>query len=232
MTGLIDAPPAAAPAAVPRGLSTAPIIINLLPPEIVAAHRARTWRRRVIAALVVVLVLVAGADVMARRQAASARAETASVQSTLQALQRQEAAFDDVERTKAAAATLGIALTGLMTADLPWWRLLPAVLAAAPAGTTLTSVNGTLTAADTGLTGAEPAPLGDPTAIGTLKIVGAAPGKDSIAAFADALAEVRGLTNAYVTAVNATQASSYLFTVQVQILPLARGGRNTPATGR
>lgn len=233
MTTTLTPPPAPAPAPIPLELDPLrllPITANLLPPEITDARRAKRTRRLMAAVVCVAVVATAGWYAWARHGASSAQDALTSAQDQSLTLGHKEASYNNLVKVQTESAAISAELTTLMAQDLPWYQLLPALSAIAPAGVTLTSVTGSLTSGSA----AQPtlAPVSGPalTVVGTFNIGGTAPDKNSIAAFVDALAGVKGVGNPYLTSAATASGSSLQFSVQADITTDALGGRFAVAT--
>jgi Tfp pilus assembly protein PilN len=207
------------------------ITANLLPAEIIDARRERKLRRIIAACLVVVLALLAVWDIQARRQTSDAQAELNKAQDVVRGLQVQQRTYANLSTTKSQAKAITDELKVLMANDLQWSDLLPALRAAAPAGVTLTSIVGTMTAGAAGAASAATVPgVTSANGVGNISLVGLSPDKLRIASFVDALGHVAGLANPYLTNVVAQSGGLLQFTIQVELTSAVLGGRYSAPT--
>jgi Tfp pilus assembly protein PilN len=214
------------------------IAADLLPVEIVESRRTRKVRRIVLAGLVVFAVLLGGWYARASQQTSAARASLSSAEDEALRLLRQQRAFADVVRVQAESQAVRVQLSALLAGDLPWSRLLSSLRRAAPTGVQVSSVTGTVTVGiigGAGDAGAEASRLPDTSgekSVGTLIVAGSGTDKAAVAAYVDALAELRGLGNPLLGDVT-QQDGAVRFTVRLDITGSALGGRYTAksATG-
>jgi Tfp pilus assembly protein PilN len=225
-------PPTAAPKTPASDLRFVAIRANLLPDEVVSARQAEVVRKQVLLALVVVLVLLLGWFGLSWWQTSSANGDLDSSQRQGIALQNQQAQFAPLVKVQSDVADIQSELQRLMIGDLSWKRMLTTLRAEAPTGVTITSVSGTLTVLAAAASGQLDATIlnasGKPT-VGLLTVSGTAPDKRSVAAYADRLATVPGLTAPLISSVEAT-AHPITFTVTVVITSDALGGRHAIVT--
>jgi len=220
------------PAVAERPLRLLPIAANLLPPEIVEARRARKMRRIVVSAVAAFAVLLSVWHSTARYQTGAAREEMITTQDDVQDLEQQQRAFDELINAQAESRTIRTQLAALLADDLQWSRLLSALQAEAPNGVQVTGVSGSLTTRVNGVPvatggGAQlPHPAGGKQ-IGTMTVTGRATGKTVVAEYVDRLARIPGLANPLLGDV-ALQDDAVRFTVRLNIMNSALGGRYTP----
>jgi hypothetical protein len=207
------------------------ISANLLPPEIVAARRARLARHRVLAAVAVVALLCVAwyaQSYYAKRQAETDLATATTSVSDLQAEQRT---FGDTIRVQSQTAALDQQLAAVMASDLDWGALLATLRTAGAASKIqLDGINGTLASAEaagTAVTTVLPG-ASDEAAIGSIQLTGTAPDQRAVAAYAEALGRQSVLTNPYVSAVAGAE-DGVSFSLSVDIPPAALCGRFTVA---
>ena len=104
------------------------------------------------------------------------------------------------------------------------------VAAAAPAGITITGVTAALTTDQTAGGPNAKSGVDSTDVIGTLTLGGVGTSKNVIAAYVDALAKVKGVANALPGDVT-QQSSGLQFSVHMDIIKTALGGRFTKTTG-
>lgn len=206
---------------------------NLLPDEIVAARRVDVVRRRVLLGLVALVALLVLGYAGSWWQTHTAESDLAAAQGEATSLQNQANAFGPLVTAQSRTSSIRSQLQQVMAGDLPWKSMLTSLRASAPAGVTLTGIDGTVTAgtaATTGTAGAsgtagtQPLPAGV-TPAGTLTLNGTARDQRSVADYADSLAHVKGLALPFVTNVTQGQKGSVTFGMTVVITSDALGGR-------
>jgi Tfp pilus assembly protein PilN len=216
------------------------VVANLLPDEVVDARRVRHIRRRVLLALLVLVLVVAGGDVYARVQTAKAQTDLTTIQQQTVGLRARESSFAHLSTVQGETAAITDQLHKLMTGDLAWSALLRTLNAQAPPGVAVTNVSGSMVAGGTGtrntsqsgtasggtgvLDGSGQSPAG------TLTVTGTATDERVIASYLDALGRVKGLTVPFLTNLGA-QDGHLSFTANLVITTMALGGRwSSPAT--
>jgi Tfp pilus assembly protein PilN len=171
--------------------------VNLLPPEVRSRRTLGRVKVRLGLAIVGVVVLLSGAYVFSTFEKASAADNLAEKQTEVQRLVTEQAKYAEVPRVKGQIAAVEQArLLGTST-EVLWPTYLRAIQAVAPEGWTLDSLT-TLT--PTPLTPASPAtnPLAAPN-VGTLTFTGRAATLPDVAAWLDALDQVPGFSDPYVS---------------------------------
>ena len=200
----------------------------LLPDEIVRARRLETVRRQVLLGLVTVVALVVAWFGLSWWQTTTARSDLSDAQHRGAALLLQQNQFHRLVSAQVQTAQIHQQLTTLMADDVPWSKLLGSLRAHAPQGITLTTVTATMNA--TGITSSTGATnqvmlngTGKPT-VGTLTIAGVAASKTGVAAYADALNRLTGVTGALITSVT-TVNRTVNFVVTTALTSDVLGGR-------
>jgi Tfp pilus assembly protein PilN len=210
------------------------VVANLLPDEVVDARRVRHVRHRVVLALVVVLLLIAGWYVYARIQTSKAQANLNKVENQTVSLRAREHSFARLSAVQGATAAIADQLHQLMTGDLAWSALLRTLNVQAPPGVAVTNVSGAMFAGGTGA----PSSTQSGTAnggigaldrsgqlpAGTLTVTGTATDKRVIAGYLDALGRVKGLSVPFLTNLG-VQDGHLSFTANLVITTAALGGR-------
>lgn len=173
------------------------IFVDLTPPELMNARQLRTVRRAVVAGLVAVLLLLAGAYFVADRDRSSAEDELANAQLTTTQLQQQQHKYLGITEIKGTVLQIRTQIAGLMQGDVATDSLLQRIGAAAPAGVELQTVSVTISAA--GVAGAQ-AQAGGSTIdvttharIGTVTLNGTASRMDAVSTFVDRLSAIAGV---------------------------------------
>lgn len=228
-------PPTPSPKAPSPEARYVAIRARLLPDEIVSARQTEVVRKQVLVALVAVVVLLAGWFALSWWQTHSANSNLGSAQHQSTSLQQAQKQFTPLVQAITDTANINGQLEKLMVGNLSWNQMLTTLRAKAPSGVVIQEIQSVLTAgaAATGNTTPDPGvgvlnSTGKQT-VGQLTITGAAPDKRSIAAYADRLATVPGLTAPLVSSVQGT-ARALAFTVTVVITSDALTA-STPATG-
>jgi Tfp pilus assembly protein PilN len=177
------------------------------------------------------IVLIVACYGLSWWQTRSARNDLEGIQRRNTALTDQQNQFRPVVEAQSGALRISTQLHRLMAGDLSWNDLINRIRGAAPSGVGVTDLDGTVTAG-TGTGGAPAAgvPAAPGTAagtdqpVGTLTLDGSARDKNSVAAFADKLGRVRGLSTPLITSVSTTD-QQVSFTIDVTITSAALGGR-------
>lgn len=210
-------------------LRTPPIYADLLPTEVFISRRTRQIGRYAVFALVLVTVLLGlwyGTEVL---RTGVQENERDDVLDRVQSIRAQQARFDDLVGMQRQSAAIQTQLATLMANDLVWSNLTGAVAAAAGDEIDLIGLTAGVPAAGAALP-TTPNLIGPPSVktIGTLTITGVGPDKGVIARYVDALDEVPGLANAFLT--NASQGENGVeFTVRVDITAGALDNRYRPS---
>lgn len=210
----------------PDGLRFVAIRANLLPDEVVAGRRAEVMRKRVLAGLAALSVVLIGAYAMSWWQTGSAQDKLAAVQRQGQALKSEQLAYEPLVNAQAEVSSIQSQLARLMAGDLPWAGMLTTLRATAPRGVSLTQVDGTITQGASGMAAGGLDSLNQTglTTAGNITITGTAADKPSVAAYADKLSRVKGLASPYITNVTVTD-KSVTFGITALITSDALGGR-------
>jgi Tfp pilus assembly protein PilN len=210
------------------GLRFVLVRANLMPDEVLSARQAEVVRKQVLLGLVALVILLIAWFGVSWWQTNSAQGDLTDLQRQSTGLQNQTHQFAPLVQAQGQTDMIHAQLQKLMVGDLSWRTMLTTLRANAPTGVALTNVAGTVTA------GAASAPAGatPPVSlnasgqlqIGTLTIAGTAATKNEVAAYADKLAAVKGLTAPLITSVTTT-GNSITFTMTVIITADALGGR-------
>jgi Tfp pilus assembly protein PilN len=205
---------------------------NLMPEEVLSARQVVVVRKQVVLGLVAVLVALIAWYGLSWWQTNSANSALEGTQRQGMALQSQQNQYTPLVQAQGQIANIRTQLEQLMVGDLQWKTMINSVRGAAPAGLVVQSITGNITP-----------PTGTPTtnilntsgaaAVGTLNVTGTAPDKRTVAAYADALGKVKGLTSPLISGIQASS-RPITFTIAVPITADALGGRySTPtvATG-
>jgi Tfp pilus assembly protein PilN len=215
------------------------VVADLLPDEVLDARRVRHVRRRVMLALVVLVLLMGGWDVYARMQTSKAQTDLTKIQNQTVGLRAREGSFAHLSAVQGETAAITDQLRKLTTSDLAWSSLLRTLNAQAPPGLAVTNVSGAMFAGGTGTrtttqsgtasggTGALDG-SGQPP-VGTLTVTGTATDERVIASYLDALGRVKGLAVPFLTNLG-VQDGHLSFTANLVITTAALGGRwSSPA---
>jgi Tfp pilus assembly protein PilN len=173
---------------------------HLLPDEIVSARQTEVVRKQVLLGLAIVVALLVGWFGLSWWQTHSANDQLSTAQQQGVALQRQQRQFEPLVTAITQTANINGQLQQLMAGDLSWNQMLATVRKKAPSGISVGSIDGMITAGAAAGSDTTPDPgtsvlnsSGKPT-IGSLTVTGLAHDKRSIAAYADQLGTVPGLT--------------------------------------
>jgi Tfp pilus assembly protein PilN len=145
------------------------------------------------------------------------------------ALQSQQSQFTPLVSAQVQIANTRSELETLMVGDLSWKTMLTTVRAKAPAGVSPGAIHGTITGVTSSPGLSSVLNLTGSATIGELTVSGFAQSRGGIAAYADALAKVSGLTAPLITNVQST-GEVLGFTISTVITTDALGGRYATAT--
>ncbi|WP_375496746.1 hypothetical protein [uncultured Jatrophihabitans sp.] len=179
------------------------IVADLTPPELVAARSLRVLRKQLAAALALVVLLCAAGYVWAARQTSAAEDQLAASQVTTARLNAENAKYSDVVNLQSATSAITNQLSTLMSTDVDVAGFIERMRAAAPAGTTFTSVALTFNAA-AGATSAGTVG-GTAPAIGTLSLSGVSRRMVDVASYVTALQGLAGVVNVIPSTNSATK---------------------------
>lgn len=226
-TALIPVDPALSPERLSRVLT---ISADLMPPEIVAARRARRTRAVMVVVLALVLAGLGGWYVHADRQLSQADEDLTVVSGQASTLQRRQADYADVVNVQADTKAITEQLKTLLAQDLPWATLIDTLRATGrDAGVTVAGLSGSLKE-PANAAGTAALPGGPRVApVGTFIVTGTAPDKPSVAKYVDELAGQAILVNPYPTSVTEEKDGTVQFTLSVDIAADALCGRFTTA---
>jgi len=187
----------------PIRISWAPVPqVNLLPLEIVEKRRFRQIQIGLAAAVLAAVVLGALGLLWAQRDVSNANNELSAAQSSVTALQAQQARFSAVPQVIAEVDAATAARTLAMGNDVLWYRYLNDLDGAQPAGVGLTGLQITLYTTAATSSGNPLASAG----IGTVTINGFAGQYSEVSAWMDATNKIVGLSSSSLaTAVNAAE---------------------------
>lgn len=207
-----------------RALRDLSIAANLLPMEVVYTRRGRKVRRRVLAALVAIVALLAGCYSLASYEASQAQAGLDTAEAQARNLQHKQHDFDTVVAVQGKSKVISGQLTALLAKDLRWSNLINAVRKAAQEGVLITQIGG-LVLTDPASSAGTTAPTVSAPLVGTFTIVGTAGTKRAVAYYVDRATEVLGIGNPLLNNMLVQDDGRVLFTVQLDIGPTALGGR-------
>lgn len=212
--------------------------VNLLPPEIAEAKKAKRIQGALGLAGLASLALVGGLYLMANQSLSSAETDLASAQAQKAQLQSQKAQYAGVTATIAAANAAQAQLVTAMVDEVRYSQLLNDLSLAVPSTVWLKSLAFAQAAAVPGALPATPAVAGvaAATPVGTLTVSGTGFQHDDVALWLEALSKLtKTYANPYFT--NSTEAligsrPTVNFQANALVLSTARSGRyTTPAGG-
>jgi Tfp pilus assembly protein PilN len=212
---------------------------NLLPDEVIVARRTETLRRHVIIALGALVALLVAWFGLTWWQTRSADSDLATANGRATQLQTEQRQYSKLLTAQSTVETVQQQLSGLMSGDLPWQKLLQQVRSRAD-HISLTDIGATVTTtaasvaggSNGGTSGGGISVLNQSglTPVGTLAITGTARQKQAVAAFVDKLGAMRGLTTPYLASVSTDASGVLTFTVDVVVTTDALGGRFAATT--
>jgi len=198
---------------------------NLMPDEVLSARQAVVVRKQVLLSLVAVLVALIAWFGLSWWQTHSANSNLADIQREGLALQSQQSQYTPLVQAQAQITNTRGQLEQLMVGDLPWTTMINTLRAKAPAGVTLQTISGDVTAS-AAATAASTSVLNQTgsASVGDLTLTGTAPDKRTVAAYADALSRIKGIAAPLISSVQAG-ARPVTFTITAAITSDALGGR-------
>ena len=216
-TALLPIDPAVSPQQIARVL---PIRANLLPTEITAGRRARRVRIALIGAVLAVVVVMGLWYFYAVQQKATATENLEVANDQVRRAQQSKAKHTELTRIINEQEAITKELKTLLANDLPWAKTLDTVRSTGTAaGVTVTEIVGTISVPQNGSAG---------DAVVTLSVTGSGSDKKTVALFVERLAEVKGMTDPYLS--TATQNEDKVdFALTVELTPEAFCGRFTTA---
>lgn len=195
---------------------------DLTPPELIAARRLRTVRRRVVAALLVLVLVCAGGYGFAAWRTGVAAGELAAEQARTAALQSEANKYAVVTRVQGATTTITTQIGQLMADDVDLAALLAALQQKLPTGMTISEVSTTVGSGGAGAGSARQAggavsiDASGLRHIGTVTISGASATVADLPAFLDGLSTVAGLT-AVLPLTNETSVTGVRYSLQATL---------------
>jgi Tfp pilus assembly protein PilN len=219
--------PTAGPKPGGRGVRFVAVRASLLPDEVISTRRTQLVRKQVLLGLVIVVGLMIAWFGLSWWQTSSSHSDLDDAQHRTVALQNQQHEFAPLVNAQAQASTIRTQLQKLMVGDLSWKSMLTVLRSKAPAGVHLTTVTGKVTTPTSKNGGTVASGVLNQTgklSIGSLNVTGTARDQRSVAAYADRLATVKGLTAPLISSVSAAD-HTLTFTVELIITTDAFGGR-------
>jgi Tfp pilus assembly protein PilN len=197
------------------------VAANLLPTEVMEARRSRRVKRTVVVLLVLSVLLLVGWYGFARVQTGLAESELADAKASTERLTKQQDAFAELQQVQNDKAAIDRQLAQLMVNDMAWPALLRDLRAAAPAGLRLTGITVTLDASRTTGAGGGGATTAQ---VAFVTITGVGTSKPQIANYVDALGNVTGVADPFITNVVVSE-KGLDFSVKVNVTTALLGGR-------
>lgn len=206
--------------------------VNLLPPEIAERRAMRSLLVMLAAVVVGVLLLTGGLVYLAGSGKAAAQDDLAAQQAQTARLNAQVRSLDGARQAQAQLQAARAALQTAMSSEVLWSKYLDQLRLLLPNGVRLSNVAiapttastgagagaGTAGVAPTTTTGSTASTGVTPGAVATVTIAGKAVDQDAVAAWLEALGQVKGFTNGYLTSTAADGASGLVtFTVTVDV---------------
>lgn len=202
---------------------------NLMPDEVLSARQVIVVRKQVLLGLVAVVVMLIFWFGVSWWQTRSANNELADAQRQGIALQSQQTQFTPLVQAQAQITNIRAQLEQVMIGDLSWKTMLTTVRAKAPAGVQVTTITGQVNANQASSLGSDVLNQTGSASVGQLTISGLAPDKKTVAAYADALAKVAGVTAPLISSVQSNE-HDVSFGITAVITSDAYGGRFAAAT--
>jgi Tfp pilus assembly protein PilN len=234
MTTTLTPPPATSPKPAPAYTRFVSVRANLMPDEVLSKRQTEVVRKQVLCGLVIVVGLLLAWFGLSWWQTSSANGDLHSAQHQHLSLLGQERQFAPLVNAQTQTLTIQTELQKLMVGDVSWKDMLATLRTKAPSGITLTNLTGSVAIGGTpNSTVANPGAALNQSGkqqVGQLSVTGSAPSKSAVAAYADRLGTVPGLTAPLITSVTSTTGHGLTFTVDVLITADALGGRYSAAS--
>lgn len=184
--------------------------VHLLPREVGAGQRTRALRRRLLAALAVVVVIAIAATVGATFALFTASAQLANEQARSSLLAASRAKYGDVTKLQSQVDQIVTSRPLADAGEILWAPYLQEIQASLPSGTTVTAFTASTTTA-TAVTDAL-----TPTHVADVKITADSP-QQPISDWLDNLAKVKGFVAALPGSVTRVEETGH-YTVEVDLL--------------
>jgi hypothetical protein len=178
------------------------IVANLLPPEIIAARRIRVLRKRIVTALIAVVVLcIAGYGYAFWQAHTASSALDVERQATARLVQEQRR-YAPVVKIQGSIALVNKQVSSLMGSDVDFAKLMSSIVKQEPAGLTLSQLSVTIDSGTAkggssgGAAGGTAGGVLDTSGrkhIGSIVLTGQAASVGQVADFVDKLSAVPGL---------------------------------------
>jgi Tfp pilus assembly protein PilN len=191
----VSAPVSASLAAFPR--------VNLIPDEIAEEARVRGARMVLVGAVAASVAVTGGLYLMAAGQVSSAQEQLDSAQARSASLAAEATKYSDVPKVRADLQSAQIQQATALSGEVRWSVVLNNLALTMPAGTSLTSLKGTISGSPSSAAAAGSVPavqsvLGN-AGIGTLGYEGEATDFSRVAAFLEAMSKNTGLIDPFAT---------------------------------
>lgn len=181
------------------------IVANLLPPEVVAARRAKAVRKLVLLALAGIVVLAAAGFAFASWRVRSANAELLAQQARTTQLQAAQAKYDVVVRLQADIGHVNDELAGLLASSVDMPSFVNELVTASPRPSGLAKLEVDLTSASSttttslASTGSDDGVLDTSgrTHIGTATVSGVVRSIDDVARYVTKLSRLPGVVEVF-----------------------------------
>ncbi|MDO8107790.1 fimbrial assembly protein [Isoptericola sp. b441] len=183
--------------------------VNLLPPEVVAARGLRIVRRWLGVLVVIAVVLAAGVVALAWESQRAAQADLTTAQADTTRLQAERQKYIEVPLVRGEIDRVAAARTFGMSTEIELAKYLAAISATAPAGIAIQSVQVAVEPPTT-----EPGTPTDPLAgpsVGSLTFEADSLTVPDTADWIDALNALPGLSDAWFTAAEVTEANGTVY---------------------
>jgi hypothetical protein len=207
------------------------IAANLTPPEMVASHRLRRLRRKIVLLVCLVALVAAGGYAYAYWQVRTADTGLKDVQAQTAGLHQAGTQFGSVTQLQGSVAQVQRQLAALMAGDVDVAALVGRIQDVRPSSVAISQLTVTLTTPKAVRAGAaQPGSLdnsGRPH-IGAITIAATGAQITDAAAYSTSLAAVPGVVDVVPTS-NATQASGTKFTIALSVTDAVLSHRFTAA---
>jgi cytoskeletal protein RodZ len=188
--------------------------VKLLPREVVERKKAKALKRRLLVAVLGVIVIVAAGIAIATVSMTSANASLLAAHAQTASLLQQQAKYSEVTKIKSDAASIQASQKLATAQEISWQPYIASIEATLPAGSSITSITAGIDSPFTATT-APPVPLQGPR-IATVSLTVSMP-QGSIAGWLQSLPSLKGYVDATPDSVSLTVAGTYVVAATIHV---------------
>lgn len=203
--------------------------VNLMPPEVLLGRRVGKIKRKIVIALVLVLVTALAGLLTFKLNASKAASGLQTELAAADALKREQQTYSELLKIDTVTRDVDRSLTSVMGDDVAWDTYLAALNASAPTGIRITNIAVVLSGV------AEPSDAGTPSGsldtsgaehVGSLTVTGLAPSHEVVAAWVKTMTDVEGFLVPYILGTSVLEGGADIqFTIEVTLSSAIRSLR-------